>query len=139
LPDFIVSEEFMSDDFIVSEDFVSLPDGEAAGAPAALPLLPVEPLGLADGAVLVSVPVAEGELPLLSVLVLPVVDEPPALEPAAPDELPVPVPPAPCASAGAAANASATTSASAPIHVFIVLPPAAGLWVVSVRRRPQLA
>ena len=83
----------------------------------------VEPLlePLADGevSVFVSLPVAEGELPLLSPLVPPV--------PAAPlDEEPLellPDPLGPCASAGTVANATATASANAPVNVFIALPP----------------
>src|SRR5207248_3164799 len=66
--------------------------------------------------VFVSLPVAEGEVPLLSPLVLP----------------------GPCASAGAVANARATPSANAPVKVFIVLPPAA-VGVEGCPRRPQLA
>jgi len=63
----------------------------------------VEPLVGGAWSVFVSLPAAEGEVPLLSPLVLP----------------------GPCASAGAVANARATPSANAPVKVFIVLPPAA--------------
>jgi hypothetical protein len=114
--DFIVSDDLVSDDdFVASEDFVSLglADGVVAD-PLVEPL--VEPAADDDVSVFVSVPVADGELPLLSGPV-----DPPV---AAPDEpLGLPDPLCPCASAGAAANATATTSANAPVNVFIALPP----------------
>jgi hypothetical protein len=109
--DFIVSDDFVSDDdFVASEDFASL--GLAAGEVGLL----VEPVADGDVSVFVSVPVVDGELPLLSGPV-----EPPV---AAPDEpLGLPDPLGPCASAGAATNAKVTASANAPVNVFIALPP----------------
>src|SRR5262245_57137291 len=96
-------DDFMSDDFIVSDDVLPLVDDD-------VPLL-------------VSVPVADGELPV----------PPPDFEPV-PDEV------CACASAGAAASARATTSAIAPVDVFIALPPACcGCFRTIARARPQLA
>src|SRR5262249_61592656 len=106
----------LSMDFVVSEDFiVSEPDGAE---------LLVDPLGDVEVPLFVSLPVADGELPLAP----------------APDDEPleVPVPLGPCASAGAAANARATASAIAPVNVF--MPPAAVLGVgIIPRAGPQPA
>src|SRR5438477_6135541 len=97
-----LSDDFMSDDFIVSEGFVS--DVPLADGVEVEPLAAgdeVEPLADGDLSVFVSLPVADGELPLLSPLVAPVPAAP--LDDEAPELLPDPL--GPCASAGAAANA----------------------------------
>src|SRR6267378_3675104 len=99
--DFIVSDGFVASCALVS---LGLADGDVALVSGPAP-------------VFVSVPVADGELPLVSPLLLP-------------------APVCPCASAGAAANARATPSANAPIHAFIVL---ASCCCVGFPRRLQLA
>jgi hypothetical protein len=105
--DFVASD-FVASDFVASEDLVSLGLAEGEVVPLAAPL--------ADGDVSVFVSLAEGELPLLSPLVVPA---------AAPDDDEPVDPLGPCASAGAATNAKATASANAPVNVFIALPPTA--------------
>jgi hypothetical protein len=126
--DFVVSDaDDLVSDFIVSDDVEVEPlvDPVADGDDV-LPLL--DPLADGDdvllleslvdgGLVLVSVPVADGELPVPP----PLMPVPPAL----PDELPalLPEPLGPCASAGAAANARATATANAPVNVFIAVSP----------------
>jgi hypothetical protein len=104
----VAPEDFVASDFVASEDLVSLGLAEGEVVPLAAPL--------ADGDVSVFVSLAEGELPLLSPLVVPA---------AAPDDDEPVDPLGPCASAGAATNAKATASANAPVNVFIALPPTA--------------
>jgi hypothetical protein len=105
----------------VADEPAPVPDPVAGDLPVVPDVVPPA-LGLADGwvLVLVSVPVADGELP---VLLPPVVAPAPDVDPpAAP--LPEPlVPPAPWASADVASIAPATVSASALIHVFIAVLP----------------
>src|SRR5919197_198795 len=93
-PDDFVASDFVASDFVASEDLVSLGLAEGEVVPLAAPL--------ADGDVSVFVSLAEGELPLLSPLVVPA---------AAPDDDEPVDPLGPCASAGAATNAKATASA----------------------------
>src|SRR5689334_7560735 len=90
--------EFMSDADDLVSDFIVPDDVE------------VEPLADGDDVLPLVEPLADGELPLLSVLVL---------VPAAPLDEPALLPAllGPCASAGAAANAKATASADAPVSV----------------------